>query len=91
MIAATAVIALISAMIYIAVRRTAVRKTAASMRHSAAVAAAARNSMTVLYGTLTLMCVLSLVLVFALTLSVGKSGQKCRLISNEYNQLLEDL
>jgi hypothetical protein len=53
-------------MIYIAVRRTAVRKTAASMRHSAAVAAAARNSMTVLYGTLTLMCVLSLVLVFAL-------------------------
>ena len=66
MIAATAVIALVSAMIYIAVRRTAVRKTAASMRHSAAVAAAARNSMTVLYGTLTLMCVLSLVLVFAL-------------------------
>ena len=66
MIAATAVIALVSVMIYIAVRRTAVRKTAASMRHSAAVAAAARNSMTVLYGTLTLMCVLSLVLVFAL-------------------------
>ena len=66
MIAATAVIALVSVMIYIAVRRTAVRKTAASMRHSAAVAAAARNSMTILYGTLTLMCVLSLVLVFAL-------------------------
>lgn len=66
MIAATAVIALVSVMIYIAVRRTAVRKTAASMRHSAAVAAAARNSMTVLYGTLMLMCVLSLVLVFAL-------------------------
>ena len=66
MIAATAVIALVSVMIYIAVRRIAVRKTAASMRHSAAVAAAARNSMTVLYGTLTLMCVLSLVLVFAL-------------------------
>ena len=66
MIVSTLVIALVSALVYINIRRKAVRKTAASMRHSAGVAAAARNSFTVLYGTLVLMCVLSLALVFAL-------------------------
>lgn len=66
MIISTVVLALVAALIYLSVRRKAVRKTAASMRHSAGVAAAAKNAYAVLYGTLFLMFVLSLVLVFVL-------------------------
>ena len=66
MIVSTVVIAIVSALIYMSGRRKAVRRTAASMRHSAGVAAASRNAFTVLYGTLLLMALLSLVLVVAL-------------------------
>jgi len=66
MIISSVVLALVAALIYLSVRRKAVRKTAASMRHSAGVAAAAKNAYAVLYGTLFLMFVLSLVLVFVL-------------------------
>ena len=66
MIVSTALIALVSVLVYMNIRRKAVRKTAASMRHSAGVTAASRNAFTVLYGTLFLMAVLSLALVFAL-------------------------
>ena len=66
MIVSTAVLALCSVMIYMNIRRKAVRKTAASMRHSAGVAAASKNAFVFLYGTLFLNTVLALVLVFAL-------------------------
>ena len=66
MIVSTVVLALCSVMIYMNIRRKAVRKTAASMRHSAGVAAASKNAFVFLYGTLFLMTVLALVLVFAL-------------------------
>ena len=66
MIVSTAVIFLFSALVYVSIRSKVVRRTAASMRHSAGVAAASRNAFTVLYGTLFLMAVLSLALVFAL-------------------------
>lgn len=66
MIVSTVVLALCSVMIYMNIRRKAVRKTAASMRHSAGVAAASKNAFVFLYGTLFLMTVLALVLMFAL-------------------------
>ena len=66
MIVSTIILAAVTVLIYMSVRGKAVRKTAASMRHSAGVAAAAKNAYGVLYGTLMLMFVLSLVLVFAL-------------------------
>ena len=66
MIVSTVVLALCSVMIYMNIRRKEVRKTAASMRHSAGVAAASKNAFVFLYGTLFLMTVLALVLVFAL-------------------------
>lgn len=66
MIVSTVVLAAVTVLIYLSVRRKAIRQTAASMRHSAGVAAASRNAYSVLYGTLFLMFVLSLVLVFAL-------------------------
>ncbi len=66
MIVSTVILAAVTALIYLSVRRKAIRQTAASMRHSAGVVAAARNAYGVLYGTLFLMFVLSLVLVFAL-------------------------
>ena len=66
MIVSAVVLAGVTVLIYLALRRKAVRQTAASMRHSAGVAAASRNAYSVLYGTLFLMFVLSLVLVFAL-------------------------
>ena len=66
MIVSTVILAAVTALIYLSVRRKAICQTAASMRHSAGVAAAARNAYGVLYGTLFLMFVLSLVLVFAL-------------------------
>lgn len=66
MIVSTVVLALCSVMIYMNIRRKEVRKTAASMRHSAGVAAASKNAFVFLYGTLFLMTVLALVLVFAI-------------------------
>lgn len=66
MIISTVILAAVAVLIYLSVRRKVIRQTAASMRHSAGVAAAARNAYSVLYGTLFLMFVLSLVLVFAL-------------------------
>lgn len=66
MLVTTVFIALASAGVYMMARKTAVRKSAASMRHSAGVTAASRNACTLLYGTLFLMFVLSLALVFAL-------------------------
>lgn len=66
MIVSTVVLALCSVMIYMNIRRKEVRKTAASMRHSAGVTAASKNAFVFLYGTLFLMTVLALVLVFAL-------------------------
>ena len=66
MIVSTAVMVLVSVLLYVNVRNKAVRKTAASMRHSAGVVAASKNALNVMYGTLFLMFVLSLVLVFAL-------------------------
>ena len=66
MIVSTALMVLVSVLIYMSGRSKAVRSTTASMRHSAGVAAASRNAYRVLFGTLSLMCVLSLVLVFAL-------------------------
>lgn len=66
MIVSTAALVLASSMIYASIRRTIVRRTAASMRHSAGVTAASKNAFVFLYGTLFLMTVLALVLVFAL-------------------------
>ena len=66
MIVSTAALVLASSMIYASIRRTTVRRTAASMRHSAGVTAASKNAFVFLYGTLFLMTVLALVLVFAL-------------------------
>jgi len=66
MIVSTSLIAVLSVAIYLMSRRKAIRVSSSSMRHNAAVAAASRNAFGVLYGTLFLMFVLSLVLVFAL-------------------------
>ena len=66
MIVVTLVIAAVSLLIYSSVRKKAIRMTAASMRHSAGVVAASKNAFGLLFGTLLLMLVFSLVLVFAL-------------------------
>ena len=51
---------------YVALRKKAIRQVAGSMRKSAAANAASRNAYDMLYGTLFLMFVLGLVLLFAL-------------------------
>ena len=66
MIASIAVMTLLTALIYVLVRRKAVRSTSVSMRQSAPMTAARNHAYTVLYGTLSLMFVLSVVLLFAL-------------------------
>jgi len=66
MIVSTVVIGLITLTVYMSGRRKAIHKTAGSMRANAAVNAASKYSATVLYGTLTLMLVLSAALVFTL-------------------------
>ena len=66
MIAAIAVMTLLTALIYVLVRRKAVRSTSVSMRQSAPMTAARNHAYTVLYGTLALMFVLSVILLFAL-------------------------
>ena len=52
--------------VYVALRKKAIRQVAGSMRKSAAANAASRNAYDMLYGTLFLMFVLGLVLLFAL-------------------------
>lgn len=66
MIVSTVVIGLITLTVYMSGRRKVIQKTAGSMRANAAVNAASKYSATVLYGTLTLMLVLSAALVFTL-------------------------
>lgn len=66
MIAATAVIAVVSVLAYAAMRMKAVRKVSGSMRASAAVNAASRHAYNVLYGTLALMLVLTVALLAAI-------------------------
>ncbi len=66
MIASVAVMAVVCVLVYLAGRAKAVRKTAGSMRASAAANAAAKHANTVLYGTLTLMFVLSAALLFTI-------------------------
>ncbi len=66
MIVSTVVMVLVSVWIYIVGRNKAVRRTAGSMRANAAANAAAKHANDVLYGSLLLMFVLSLVLLFTI-------------------------
>lgn len=66
MIVSIALITAISVLVYYTTRHNAIRQVSGSMRASAAYNAAERHACTHLYGALTLMFVLSLVLVFAL-------------------------
>ena len=66
MIISTVVLAVICVLVYLLGRGAAVRKVAGSMRASAAYNAAAKYAGNMLYGTLTLMFLLSAVLLFAL-------------------------
>lgn len=61
-----AIIVVISVLVYVATRRTAMRQTSSSLRASAASNAVAKHAYNALYGTLSLMFALSLVLLFAL-------------------------
>ena len=69
MIVATAVMAAVSVLVYIVMRNKAVRQVSGSMRASAAANATSKYAYNVLYGTLTLMFVLSV----ALLLAVGEN------------------
>ena len=69
MIAATVMIAAVSVLVYVAMRKKAVRHVAGSMRASAAVNAASRHAYNILYGTLALM----LVLTVALLATIGEN------------------
>ena len=66
MIVSTVVLVIVAVVIYLAARAKAVRKVSGSMRASAAVNAAGRHAYNVLYGTLSLMFLLSVVLLFTL-------------------------
>lgn len=66
MIVSTVLLASACVLVYISGRRKAVRKVAGSMRASAASNAVVRHADNILYGTLTLMFVLSAVLLFTL-------------------------
>lgn len=66
MIVSTVLLAAACVLVYISGRRKAVRKVAGSMRASAASNAVVRHADNILYGTLTLMFVLSAVLLFTL-------------------------
>lgn len=66
MIISTVAIAVVTLLIYLSGRRTAVHKTAGSMRANAAANAAVKYAGNVLYGTLALMLLLSAVLLFTL-------------------------
>lgn len=56
----------LTVLVYVLARRKAVRNSSGSMRQSASVNAARNHAYTVLYGTLALLFILSLVLLFAL-------------------------
>ena len=62
MIAATVLIAVAAVLVYVAMRKKAVRQVSGSMRASAAVNAASKHAYNVLYGTLALMFVLAVAL-----------------------------
>lgn len=66
MIAATVLLVAVSAFVYRTGRNKAVRQVSGSMRASAAVNAASKHAYNVLYGTLALMFVLTLALLFAI-------------------------
>ncbi len=66
MIAATVLIAGLSVLVYLMMRKRAIRQVSGSMRASAAVNAASRHAYTYLYGTLALMLVLTVVLLIAI-------------------------
>ena len=66
MIVSTVVLVIVAVVIYMAARAKAVRKVSGSMRASAAVNAAGRHAYNVLYGTLSLMFLLSVVLLITL-------------------------
>ena len=66
MIVTMSVIAIMSVLIYLSRRQAAIRQVSGSMRKNAAANAASRHAYDVLYGALTLMAILSLVLVLVL-------------------------
>lgn len=66
MIVTMSVIAIMSVLIYLSRRQAAIRQVTGSMRKNAAANAASRHAYDVLYGALTLMAILSLVLVLVL-------------------------
>ncbi len=66
MIVTMSVIAIMSMLIYLSRRQAAIRQVSGSMRKNAAANAASRHAYDVLYGALTLMAILSLVLVLVL-------------------------
>ena len=66
MIVSTVVMTVVSVLVYVLMRQKAVRQVSGSMRASAAVNAASRHAYNVLYGTLALMFVLTIVLLVAI-------------------------
>ena len=66
MIVSVVIMTGLSILVYILARRKAVRKSSGSMRQSASVSAARNHAYTVLYGTLALLFILSIVMLLAL-------------------------
>ncbi len=66
MVASTVVLAAVSVLVYVAMRKKAVRQVSGSMRASAAVNAASKHAYNVLYGTLALMLVFTVALLSAI-------------------------
>ena len=66
MVVSIALMTMVTVLVYILAKRKAVRSSSVSMRQSAPLTAARNHAYTVLYGTLSLMFVLSVVLLFAL-------------------------
>ena len=69
MIITTLVMAVVAVLVYVMLRKRAVRQVSGSMRVSAAVNAASRNAYNTMYGTLALMFVLTI----ALLLTIGEN------------------
>ncbi len=69
MIAFTVLMAALSVLVYVVMRKKAVRQVAGSMRASAAINAASKHAYNVMYGTMALM----LVLTVALLLAIGEN------------------
>ena len=66
MVVSIALMTMVTVLVYMLAKRKAVRSSSVSMRQSAPLTAARNHAYTVLYGTLSLMFVLSVVLLFAL-------------------------